>query len=117
MQKEILGQYPAADLRVYAVWFNMLQGDDRSRWPSDALTDSRVREYWDEDQILGRWFAENLPGHCCGPIMWDTYLLFGPEAHWLAIPEPLIDSGGTIIAKRDSLRAEVLKLIGPNPAR
>ena len=115
MQKEILDQYPAADLRVYAVWFNMLRADDRSQWPADALTDPRVTEYWDEERVTGQWFAKNLTGHSFGPIAWDIYYLFGPQAKWEAIPEPLIDSGRSIIAKRHSLRSEVLELIGPNP--
>ena len=116
MQKEILDGYPSADLRVYAVWFNMLPGDDRSQWPSDALTDSRVSEYWDEDRITGQWFAKNLPGNSFGPIVWDTYFLFGPQAQWEAIPEQLIDSGRPIIAKRNSLRSNVVELIRPSTA-
>ncbi len=115
MQKEILDQYPEADLRVYAVWFDMLLGDDRSKWPADVLTDSRVREYWDEDRVAGLWFAKNVPEHSFGPITWDAYLLYGPQAQWETIPGPLIDFGRTIIAKRNSLKAEVVKLIGPAP--
>ena len=116
VQKEILDQYPEDDLRVYAVWFDMLLGDDRSQWPADVFTDSRVQEFWDEDRIIGRWFAKNEPEHSLGPITWDAYFLYGPQAQWETIPGPLIDFGRTIIADRNSLKAEVVKLIASGRA-
>jgi ABC-type multidrug transport system fused ATPase/permease subunit len=41
------------DLRVYAVWFNMLFGDSRERWDGDGVTDPRVRHFWDEQRLVG----------------------------------------------------------------
>ena len=75
MQREILEKNPNAKLKVYAVWFNMLASDDRSRWPQDLFSDPRVVEYWDDRQVLGTWYAghpdyEDYPG----PVLWDAYL-------------------------------------------
>ena len=53
-----MDEHPEADLRVYAVWFNMIFGDDENQWDDSLLTDERVTEFWDEDRLLGLWFAE-----------------------------------------------------------
>jgi len=42
VQREILEKNPNAKLKVYAVWFNMLASDDRSRWPQGLFSDPRV---------------------------------------------------------------------------
>ncbi len=39
-----------------------------------------------------------------GPLAWDIFFLYGPEAVWQDVPAPLITSGSTIIAKRERLR-------------
>ena len=44
-----------------------------------------------------------------GPLAWDIFFLYGPEAVWEDVPAPLISSGSTIIAKRDRL----LKALSP----
>ena len=37
MQHQILQKDPTADLKVYAVWFNMYPGDARWRWDGESL--------------------------------------------------------------------------------
>ena len=54
-----MDKYPDADIQVYAVWFDVLTGDDRSQWKSNLLNDPRVTEYWDDAQSVGRWFASS----------------------------------------------------------
>ncbi len=92
---------------MYAVWFNVLPGDSVGEWNSEILTDRRVTEYWDPDGVVGRWFGDRrdeldlrfLGGH----LVWDASLLFGPDASWQALPEPLEHFGYTVIADSDEL--------------
>lgn len=56
VQREVLDKHPDAELHVYAVWFDVLLGDDRSAWNPDLLVDPRVTQYWDSDRTLGTWF-------------------------------------------------------------
>ncbi len=113
VQREILEKHPDAELDVYAVWFDVLLGDDRSAWNPDLLVDPRVTQYWDSDQTLGTWFPrqEVYKPVIFGPLAWDIFFLYGPEAVWEDVPEPLITSGSTIIAKRDRLRSGISRFL------
>ena len=104
--------YPEADILVYAVWFDVLSGDDRSRWNSDLLDDPRVIEYWDDAQSVGRWFAsrDSLNGKVIGPVAWDMFYLFGPDAEWINTTSPLITSGRTSLGERRHLEATIRPL-------
>ena len=116
MQKELLERYPAADLRVYAVWFSMVPGDSRSEWPPELLTDARVQHYWDEEKAVGAWYAQRIASMRDrltpesewndGKVLWDAYLLYGADDRWDEAPSQLILFGRTIVAARESLRAE-----------
>ncbi len=106
MQNEILAKSPSADLRVYAVWFNMYPGDARWRWDGDGLVDSRVVHFWDEQKTIGTWFSTNLTHR--GSPTWDFYALYPPGARDLAAPSSM---GSTIIARRDQLSASLQPLI------
>jgi hypothetical protein len=110
VQQQILAKNPAADLRVYAVWFNMLPGDHRLRWDGAGLTDPRVVHLWDEQKLAGTWFAERVDGRA--GIAWDVYYLYGPQAQWEAEPGPLVSSGRTIIARRAQLESSIATLLG-----
>lgn len=70
MQTELLQPYPDADLRIYFVWFAMLGGDARDEWALSLLPDARVAHYWDEERLVGRWFARNVEGW--DGIVWDA---------------------------------------------
>jgi hypothetical protein len=100
VQNEILTKYPAADLRVYVVWFNMYPGDARWRWDGDGMTDPRVVHYWDEPKSVGTWFSANLTGR--GSPTWDFYALYSPDARDLSAPGSI---GGTIISRRAQLQS------------
>jgi hypothetical protein len=78
VQKDILEKYPAANLKVYTVWFSMLAGDSRAGWRSGAMPDPRVTHLWDEERIASRWFAEHVVG--AQGFTWDIYFLYGPNA-------------------------------------
>ena len=113
MQSQILDKYPDTPLRVYAVWFEMLSSDSRSRWQGSLMTDSRVVHYWDADKVVGRWFAdqEDFRDMVFGPIAWDIFFLFGPESEWDAAPSPLVESGYTIVSRRRDLEKSIIPLL------
>jgi hypothetical protein len=125
VQEEVLETNPEADLRVYAIWFSMYPTDLRERWPADVLTDPRVVHYWDDARTVGRWYAERTDGMgdalapgstgLGGTILWDAYLVYGPESHWNDAPTDLRRWGRTILAARESLREAVADLVLPLP--
>ena len=119
VQTNILEAYPDADIDVTAVWFNMLFSDSRESWDPNLLTDPRVTHYWDPDQDIGRWFDQNEQvigfEFNKGPVVWDSFLLFGPEATWSGFPAPLISFGNTVIADNDELHEATMTLLGPIP--
>ena len=106
MQEHILTKHADADLSVYAIWFNMYPTDSRDRWPAEVLTDSRVVHYWDERKDVGTWYGERLGEMASsvapdaveneGPILWDAYLVYGPEARWNDAPTGLRRCSRTI---------------------
>jgi hypothetical protein len=106
VQNEILARNPAADLRVYAVWFNMFPGDARWRWDGDGLVDPRVAHFWDEQKTVGSWFSANLTDR--GSPTWDFYALYPPDVRDLRAPS---STGGTIAGRRDQLRAALQPLV------
>jgi hypothetical protein len=109
--QELLQKDATTRLKVYAVWFNMFPGDDRSRWPEGLLADRRVVEYWDEKRVLGTWFA-NHPDYddYPGPVLWDAYLLFGAGSHWEGKPSDRVGWGFTILQTREQLEKDLLGL-------
>jgi hypothetical protein len=106
---------PSAEVRVYAVWFNVLSGDNKGAWDASLLNDDRVTEYWDGDINAGPWFAENLPfDH--GPLAWDVYYLFGADARWEEAPAPLVSYGYTLLNSRERLRSDLQALLDEQKA-
>ena len=117
MQQEILEPNPEAAVRVYAIWFDMLVADNRGKWRPEFMTDSRVTHLWDEKRLAGCWYADHeRPRGVFGPVVWDAYYLYGPDATWNDAPEPLIGSGYTIYAKRKTLAQEIAPLLGETPS-
>jgi hypothetical protein len=100
----------------------MVPGDARSEWPRKLLTDPRVEHFWDEEKVVGTWYAgrtavmrERLTPESKwkdGEVLWDTYLLYGSDARWEDAPTPLIHWGRTVVAARDSLAAQFETLFG-----
>ena len=104
VQEEFLEEQEKAALKVYAVWFSMVEGDERQAFKPQLLTDSRVTHLWDEQRVVGRWFAENFEVEDFGgAITWDAFFLFGSDAGWGNKPHPLIGSGFPIRLKREEL--------------
>lgn len=114
MQLELLEKNRDADVRVYAVWFSMYPTDMKERWPADVLADARVVHFWDEQKSVGRWYMERIDGMSAtlapdskgvaGPILWDAYLVYGPESVWSDAPSGLRRWGRTIVGTREPFR-------------
>ena len=75
------------------------------------MPDPRVTHLWDEQRIASLWFAQHVDE--TQNLVWDTYLLYGPEAKWESngVPGPLISSGYTVLRKRGELQASILPLL------
>ena len=73
----------------------------------------RVVQLWDDERTIGHWFTdqEDYRELIFGPLAWDIYFLYGPEARWGNAPSPLVGSGFTIIGKRKALQSELLALL------
>ena len=115
MQKEILDAMPEADLRVYAIYFEMVADDlgAKSRVnPKDLLDDPRVTSFWDDRKLTGRWFDENVTklGERQGDrnrIEWDTFILFPPEAQWGDSPPPHVSWGRPLAREAGRLKIDL----------
>ncbi len=118
MQKEILEANPGANVRVYAVWFNMLPRDSRAGFPADLLNDTRVTQYWDEHHLAGTAFAPLADWH--KGVLWDAYFLYSPETRWdsgagssprpAELPQPA-SWGRTIFDTHNQLRRDFNALV------
>ena len=70
------------------------------------MSDPRVRHYWNDDFIAGKFFKE----HDFGRTVWDIYFLYSPEAEWREEPEPHLLSGRNVIRRRQALQDALLEL-------
>ena len=111
MRSEILEKHPEAKTQVEAVWFRNLWTDARFLWPSGALDDPRVVNFWDADQIAGKWYAANLTRPRKG-VEWDTWILYAPGQ---TFSDPPTAWGHTIVGTRERLLTALEKL-QPAPA-
>ncbi len=120
VQKEILEANPDSRIRVYAVWFSMLETDAKEQWKHSRMTDSRVAHFWDEQKLLGKRLAKHIEPksdwliRTKSKVEWDAIYLFGPEAVWgenKEIPSPLIVWGRTILGARKKIMAKIPSLL------
>ena len=51
-----------------AIWFAMIDGDEKDAFKPRLLDDPRVVHLWDEDKVIGRWFAENMELEGCDDV-------------------------------------------------
>jgi hypothetical protein len=104
----LLAQHPSAKLKLYAVWFNMMKSDQRAGWSSKLLTDSRVIHFWDDNKLLGNWYAtfrEFSKGS--GDTVWDAFFVYNADSTWTNQPSGLIGWGSTIISHKNQLAEAV----------
>ena len=104
VRENVLEAYADDEITVYAVWFNMILGDRKSRWNPDLIDDERVTHYWDKDRVLGKWIATNIDDcEHLGPIDWDSYYLFDEDGHWDESFEELKACGTPIFRNTENL--------------
>jgi hypothetical protein len=102
---------------VYAVWLPMLATDSRGRWSASNLPGANVRQYWDGDRKVGTWLADHDMGGLGYPgVVWDAFFVFGPKAHWIGVPAPLLASGSPVVSETASLQRSLQRL-GPDAYR
>jgi hypothetical protein len=82
MQWDVLAKVKdRSDLRAYVVWVPMSRGLERDvPNATREVPDARATHYWDGDGQLIQGYREVLGGF--DEPVWDTYLLYGPEAKW-----------------------------------
>ena len=81
----------------------------RGSWNPGILDDPRVVEYWDDAGVVSRWFFEHqgeigFEFRGGGGAVWDSSLLFGPDASWGSVPFPIEHFGYTVIRRADGLK-------------
>jgi len=114
--------HSSADLRVYAIWFNMYPGDARSKWPGTLLTDARVFHYWDENRIVGTRYLSDLPALLerraaatlppTADAIWDAFFLYERGSKWKdPVPVPM-SWGYPIMVTRDQFLRDIEATIG-----
>jgi hypothetical protein len=115
---EILDRHRTANLRVYVVWFSMIPTDAKSRWrlTGHVIDDPRVHHFWDEEKVVGTWFARQAEWEE-GDVMWDVFFLYGPDAEWGQSPGEPLAHGGTIEDQSAELVREVDALVGDGAPR
>ena len=120
----MLDKIKDSDLRVYAVYLPVLDGDQESRVASAAkyIPDSRVSYFWDGKGELGQGYSGvlKIPE---GKTAWDVYLLFDCNAEWKESPPvptywmhqlwALWDIAADRRINADTLAGEVKKLLQP----
>ena len=111
VQKEILAKHPDSPLKVYAIWLPMVSDDARSKWQPGLLSDSRVTHFWDENRVLGRFFATQSDPPPKGGVQWDAFFVYGPEAYWDESPAPLLSFGRPVMPAHRKLRAALVPLL------
>ena len=115
MQKEILEAQPDAALRVYAIFFEMVEDDRGAKSrvdPKELLDDPRVTSFWDDGKVAGRWFDENVTklGEREGNfnrVEWDSFVLFGPQAQWKESPPDHVSWGRPLSQEAGRLKADL----------
>ncbi len=97
----------------------MLLTDDRTAVDTTLMPDPRVTHYWDGERALGIWFSQQdeYESVTFGPVSWDTFFLYSPEAEWTDTPPELIASGRTIISTRGELMRNLLPMLSKMEAR
>lgn len=112
MRSNVLDQHPSSGIRLMVVWFDMLPGDGRQMTDLRLLAGGHVTNYWDQQHVVGSWFAQNVSGHDLaenGGVAWDAWFLYSPSAHWGSAP---VDAGSSVAGTTDRLSAALQPYLG-----
>ena len=102
---------PEAELRVYAVFFEIVAGDEGAKYqvdPRELLDDPRVTLYWDERRRTGLWFDQHVTqiGKRSGEegrIEWDAFILYDDGVEWTEKPPRTVSWGRPVIQEKARL--------------
>ncbi len=120
IEREILSKRPDGDVNVYAIWTAALADDKVSALDASHFSDSRVSQFWDATGDVGRWFPQHEWGpvqKVSGPVAYDVFFLFGPDAVWEDAPAPIASFGGggtgmeSIMRARGDLNRDLSRLL------
>ena len=111
VQQEVLEANPRLPLRVYAVWFDMFEGDERATVDTALLSDPRVTHFWDDGKAAGRWYAAFTRPADPEWVEWDAFFVYPAGSTWDAAGARPLAWGRTVIAKREQLRTAVAGLL------
>ena len=80
--REIFEHSGSNSLRGSIVWTPMLVTDseDAAMQRETSHSDSRIRQFWDPDRILGQLLSQTL--NLRAPVAWDVYLAYRPGHAW-----------------------------------
>ena len=86
MHENVFKQYPTADISGSIVWIPILENDslDATVPSVKALSDDRIKHYYDSHQALGKTIAASVGWP--GKVAWDIYLFYGPTVMWAESP-------------------------------
>jgi len=94
VQKQILDKIDFDHLKVFVVWFPLLDADNRdvAVRTSATFTDPRVSQFWMSDWTLGNLYGKVLPfpKDYKYHVAVDVYLIFDEKQTWRsdAVPKP-----------------------------
>ena len=120
IEREILSEHPDGGVNVYAIWTAALADDKVSALDASHFSDSRVSQFWDATGDVGRWFPQHEWGpvqKVSGPVAYDVFFLFGPDAVWEDAPAPIASFGGggtgmeSIMRARGDLNRDLSRLL------
>lgn len=91
----------------------ILPTDARDEWDDQLLADPRVTHLWDPERTVGQWLAndQNLDLGDTGEVVWDAFLLFGPEATWESAPSEPLAWGTPILGRFPELADTLVPLL------
>ena len=90
----------------------MLGPDTRSAVEPNLLRDPRVRQYWDDDRIVGRWLADaGVGGAAYSSVVWDAFYVFEANASWNERPQPVAAFGSPVISETGTLERALRPLL------
>lgn len=108
----ILTKNPDIDVAIYTIWFRGYRGGSREAWPKELLTDKRVTHYWDDQDIIGTWFAKqgkNIGLEARdGIFLWDAFLLFTRDSIWEEYPDELNAGSSPVMSSIKLLQESLL---------
>lgn len=88
MQRDVLARVADPSVRTYVVWVPMSRGLERDvPNATKEVWDSRASHYWDDQGWLMNAYKDVLHAFPLEPV-WDTYLLYGPDAQWVSDKPP-----------------------------